>query len=123
MEWSSAEGGVRLQPITELTMMTKIIIVIILLFSFNVYAADNYTSHYRLITPSVDDKDWNARLSRDMITIDSVTYHNSRDIAIISADIGDITDDAVGTVGGVVGRMRFISDDGTACFVLIYSPG
>lgn len=69
--------------------LLKIILAVLLLTS-PIYASET-TTNYNLVIPSINDRNWNPILSRDIISIDSILKMVSNDttsVGIISADVG-----------------------------------
>jgi len=99
----------------------KIIIIslVLLLTASFIYAAQT-TTNYNMVIPAVGDRGWISYLSEDIISIDSIMNMMSVDLGTSSKKV-KISDDHVTTTGGLVGRFRVISDDGSVCFIRVYS--
>lgn len=95
--------------------MKKIVFIIIFicLTSFYCFSADNTTTNYGFIIPEKDTVNWLAKLSNDIVSIDAILYE-------VSSDVNAITNDRTMVIGGIVGRMKLVSDDGTSCYILLY---
>ena len=102
--------------------MKKLFFCMLLLFTFSVsaYCADNVTANYKFIIPEEGTGGWLEKISNDITSIDDVLNMLSDDLGVTSTKI-KISDDATKTVGGQVGRFRFISDDGSVCYIKVYA--
>jgi hypothetical protein len=108
-----------------------------LIISNFVYAGDYETSYYKLIVPSEGSRNWSTKVSKDVITIDTVLYLISQDVIDVKANrvsreasVSRLTVDTSVTFkntsstsisGGIVGRMTIISSDGSTCYIPLYN--
>lgn len=115
----------------------KILIILFLLITVLCYGADNFTDNYNLVVPEEASRDWTAKISNDIISIDTIMNMLSQDVSLLevnpagtvhiqgrlSVDSGITVSAETTTVGGgEVGRLAIISSDGTTtCYIKIWS--
>lgn len=69
------------QSIPSMRMIKKLLILLVLvLFSVNVHAAET-TTNYELVIPAIGDRNWQPIISRDIVSIDKVLGFVSTDSA------------------------------------------
>ena len=93
---------------------------IITLFLFSCAYASQFTINYGFEIPSILSRDWLPAISQDIISIDAIIKAISDDLGTASEKI-IISNDGVKIIGGVVGRIRIISQDGNPSYILIYA--
>jgi len=130
------EGGEMKQlHIRRIQAISVYIFVMVLCLTGIAFAADYETTYYKLIVPENNSRDWAEKVSKDLISIDGITYTISQEVAVINqnkvsrdAEVARLTIDTAITfsntsssgIGGIVGRIPIVSADGTTCYVPIY---
>lgn len=127
--------------------LLKTILAFLLLYSISY--ASQITPFYNLEIPATGDRDWTSVISKDIVSIDviakvisndfayninqtikttstptfaSVTATNKLSCDYLSIDAYTIMSaDGVSTIGGIVGRIRVVSPDGTFSYIPIYA--
>ena len=99
--------------------MKKFVFIIGFILLLSCAYASQFTTKFGFEIPSAMSRDWLPAISQDIISFDTIFNMISNDLGTSSEKI-IISNDAVTSVGGCVGRIRIISQDGTAAFIQIY---
>jgi len=91
-------------------MIRKLFLALMILsLCATAFGADTVTTNYRFIIPEEGSRDWNQKISNDIITIDSALKILSDDSTIVSTDVGLISNTVVIISNDI---MNLLSADG-----------
>lgn len=66
-------------------MTKKLLLTFLFVFIASVsFAADFYTMHYNLCVPEEGSRNWSAKVSKDLVSMDEITYEVSQDAGLVN---------------------------------------
>lgn len=72
---------------------------ILLLITSLGYCADNYTANYNLVIPEEGSKDWTAKISADIVSLDTILNNISQDASFTKSGTNVILKTITNNVG------------------------